>query len=567
MNNDPAPDIRHPATVNGKDYDYLFWGPDKTGLALMGVADERTGIWLATPLANPAKRSAAHLAWAGARHSRAPGTTERIMAEMGEKGVNPDAKLDEMFRTYGHTSVGDMAHTNVHFNNVPMHVPMFIFNYGTVVDGQEKSTRFQGQFGKAALHPLNNYIPDVPPELEAQYQALAECSLALFAKVRDAVTPAYERHFRPNSKDEKKALDARVLDTARASLMLGMGTGFSMGTSARDWSRLIGQLRAAPQPFYRGIGDQIEALLAPSAEVESALGALAEAPSLVRHTEPDMTIRNNLERLREHATLADLPVHKDQVSQQVYEPCMTSLEAMAAQYLAQVSLRTDFARVVDRIKGMCSEEKAQLSAIIYSAHDKFRELPSQLTITSDLSVVLDCDLGVVRDFNRHRAIGRFIQLPNPLLGTGATFEEAASLLHTGFILPRYLDLEQFRPERDMFVDGLKEYYRKALGFIEASRRTVDAAQRTTGSGDYSFVLNILPLAQRTTMVLHFDPKQLNYMTKLRVKPGGHINYRELACIINDVLTDNPLAIGASLALVEGFERPDAGDRKQFFDRS
>ena len=111
-------------------YRWFTYSADVTGLQLIGLEDLSTGTIATTTVANPMKRTAAHKAWAGARHSRAAGMPWDILHEMGEKGVNPDQKLEEMFRGYGHASVGDMARLTVDFGKIPMHCVWLFFTRG-----------------------------------------------------------------------------------------------------------------------------------------------------------------------------------------------------------------------------------------------------------------------------------------------------------------------------------------------------------------------------------------------------------------------------------------------------
>ena len=121
---------------------WFTYSADVTGLRLICLEDLTTGTIATTTIANPTKRTAAHKAWAGARQSRAAGMPWEILYEMGEKGVDPDQKLEEMFRGYGHASVGDMARLAVDLGKIPMHLCLALFNEGYLNSGQEKSTRY-----------------------------------------------------------------------------------------------------------------------------------------------------------------------------------------------------------------------------------------------------------------------------------------------------------------------------------------------------------------------------------------------------------------------------------------
>src|SRR6476646_6847399 len=116
-------------------YRWFTYSPDVTGLRLICLEDLTTGTIATTTVANPHTRTAAHRAWAGARQSRAAGLPWEILHEMGEKGVDPDQKLEEMFRGYGHASVGDMARLSVDMGRVPMHFCLALFNEGSLNSG------------------------------------------------------------------------------------------------------------------------------------------------------------------------------------------------------------------------------------------------------------------------------------------------------------------------------------------------------------------------------------------------------------------------------------------------
>src|SRR6266513_5227032 len=203
-------------------YRWFTYSASVTGLRLICLEDLTTGTLAATTGANPTKRTAAHKAWAGARESRAPGMPWEILYEMGEKGVDPDQKLEEMFRGYGHASVGDMARLAVDLGKIPMHLCLALFNEGYLNSGQEKSTRYQASFGKAVLHPIRHYVSegllkeDVEP-LEEEYQSFGVVSLELFAKYKAVLLRAFEQYFQADitKPDQRGALTSRVVDCVR----------------------------------------------------------------------------------------------------------------------------------------------------------------------------------------------------------------------------------------------------------------------------------------------------------------------------------------------------------------
>src|SRR5579859_4300499 len=250
-------------------YRWFTYSADVTGLRLICLEDLTTGTVATTTVANPEKRTAAHKAWAGARQSRAAGMPWEILHEMGEKGVDPDQKLEEMFRGYGHASVGDMARLAVDMGKIPMHLCLALFNEGSLNSGQEKSTRYQAAFGKAILHPMKHYLSESVPQedverLEEEYQSFGALSLELFARHKAELLPVFEQYYSADVKKpaEKSALLSRVLDCVRYFLLFGQWSGMSFETSARDWSRIIAELGASPLPYYQKVAAQFVKLLA-----------------------------------------------------------------------------------------------------------------------------------------------------------------------------------------------------------------------------------------------------------------------------------------------------------------
>ncbi|QQG43151.1 MAG: FAD-dependent thymidylate synthase [Candidatus Daviesbacteria bacterium] len=546
---------------------WFSYSPEQTGLMMVGMEDLATGVVVTSPLANPQKRTAAHKAWGGARQSRAPGTPWEIYHEMGEKGIDPDQRLDEMFEHYGHRSVGDMARVQVDHHVTPMHLAFAMFQEGYIVSGQEKSTRYQPAFRKAVLHPLSNYLPldGLNPQLEEAYQKLGQLSLELFAKHRTKLAEAYEEFYQPNA-GQRGAFNSRVLDSARYFLLLGQGTGFSYETSARDWSRLISALKASHIGFYRKYATQLETFLAPEAEIETSLAMKAEAPSLIRHTEADPTVNQNLRDLKEFiAGKQDLLVfakaygnfpRRQKQSVSLIPNDVSLGERVVMQYIMTLWPGLPADVVYTWLSTRKDEVKTHISKIIFNGHDKYQELPS-LAAATNLSLQVVADMGVQRDFNRHRAWGRFMPLPL-FYGEAWNRQKAEQVLCKGFGLPLYLaEIDDFKGEADEFGADMVRFYEEAYRFM-------DQVEREYSKGvDYSLMVNVMPLAQRADFYMHGNPKQALYFTDLRSRAGGHINYRALAFEANKLIAESdPYLSGIVLD-----KKPDPASREEFFDRS
>ena len=453
--------------------EWKFYTAEDLGMAAITYIDNRTQVVLAEILSNPDKRVASHIAWAGARHSRAPGDTIEILLEMGEKGVDPDEKLEETFKKFGHSSVADMARFAVQFNNVPMHVPMHLFNDNYINSGQEKSTRYQKQFAGVIMHPLILYLPEevktesFVSELNRDFENLGVLSLENFNTLKPKITAAYEKSFKPETNDDRGALNTRVLDTIRFNLLLGQSSGFALETSARDWARIISHLKASQMQYYNNLGIQLETFLAPGKDLESVIGFKAEAPSLIEFTKADNTLKKNIPAVKEfyNSKISASKINSEFKGLQkqdisFFNNSYSSGLKMAAQYLLNLFPNTDFKKLIIELDNLPTEKKIELSRIIFTGHDHHKELPAQFAATSDLTIVLEGTLGELRDFNRHRAWGRFMQHIPIYFGEETNYNKATSLMNKGFGLPLYMEIPEFKTLKEEMKERLENIMKK-----------------------------------------------------------------------------------------------------------
>jgi hypothetical protein len=205
----------------------------------------------------------------------------------------------------------------------------------------------------------------------------------------------------------------------------------------------------------------------------------------------------------------------------------------------------------------CDEEtKRHISKIIFTGHSNYAELPV-FARTTTTTLIIESFLGEVRDFNRHRAWGRFIPLPL-VFGPRVTLDTVNQILARGYGLPLYLsEVPDFAAQRVAFKRDLEDYYEQLQAFI------VRIARQYGADFDYAFVLNLLPLAHQVDVWMHGDPKQALYLTAQRVRPGGHINYRALAYEANQLVASSDPYLSA----IQQATRPDPASREEFFDRS
>lgn len=458
----------------------------------------------------------------------------------------------------------------MHFDNMPMHAALALFHYGQIVDGQENSTRYQKKFKESSLSPLKLHFPPhqykAVKHLEGAYQDYFERSIAKFNKHEEIARSRFTEMFKPQDKKETSALEARVLDTARAFLLLGQRTGFAIGTSARDWSRFLSYAKVMDDPYYHAFASQLQAHLAPSEEVERDLDFKARAPALIRHTEGNATAIDNLEKVREwvakhpkHYLLAraswqgvgaQRPLRTTMISRD-----LTEGDRMAAQYIAastpQVPVYYALAWVA---KNLSDDDKRELGRLMHQGHDHLREMP-HLADVSGISFIFNGAVSEVRDFNRHRPWGRYIDSLGLTNSLPLDFEFAKGLSALGFTLPAYVsEIPEWRKEMATDMREMHERREKLLDYFSTALGR---------DGNFSFMRNLVHLGDTVPFVMHGNPKQASFMLKQRYRGSGHINYRIAAFDANQLY-----AASSPYFETERFvARPDPLNRAEFFNRA
>jgi len=133
-----------------------------------------------------------------------------------------------------------------------------------------------------------------------------------------------------------------------------------------------------------------------------------------------------------------------------------------------------------------------------------------------------------------------------------------NIIYTGYTLPLYLAKNPALKEiKQEFEQDLQEYYTRLQQFIASSSQYKWFPQ-------YIYI-QLLPFAHIFTSFFHASPKEISYMTQLRVRPGGHINYRQLAYDIAKLGANSESLLQAMIP--DHIVKPDACSREEFIDRS
>lgn len=525
--------------------------PDKTGLRIISVTDKRTGFTVRTALANDEKQVPAIMAFAGARFSRSALTAEELFSEIHVSKKSAQEKLANIFVNYGHASVGDMAMLFAYIENVPRYLMKEFFYSSALGGGQERSSRYQ-DFSTAQPPLTSLYLDKNNSEITRQYQALFRQLISLYEQYLPQVTEAYTQIYQPESdnRSHASALQARVFDTVRYFLPAGTNTSGAYITSSREWARLIQVLRSNGSQPEQYLAEQLEVLFAPPNEIQKELDYLPEAPDLIRHTESDPRTARILEQLRtltpelaKKATPSPkLCTQAVNYHQGLLDPTQTYLYFSLLRLYPLLTVET----YQKWLKKQPKKKLAELSNILFSAYDHHHHLPHYAQ-TGGYTFELTMSLGEAIDFNRHRAWGRF----TPFLET----QDVVSLIHQGFQLPLYLNHPKLKHLKTEFTTHLETYYQSLLAF----------AEQIPVHTDPRLLLSLLPNAHSVHYFLSGGPKEISYMTQLRVRPGGHINYRTMAYeLAKTASSTDPL--NSALQLPKE-KKPDPFSRAEFFDRS
>lgn len=556
-----SPDLEPDKIIEDGDFIWFVFGPEKTMVMEIGMVDTATGYIITAPVPDPNNRIASIMAWAGARHSRAPGQSWNIMHEMVEQNVDADGKLTTTFQTYGHSSVADMANIMLHLEGIPMHTAMSTFNNHALNGGQEKSTRYQPEFLETGnLHRLSEYgIEDAIAE--QLYLEIAERQMRLSRQYYEKIAQYFTEIFEPKNGRERNSLVARTLDTARLFMPMGLRTGMSINTSAREWSRHIADLKASPNPHYQRMALQIEAFLAPRPIIEEKLGFKAEAPGLIRHTEANSLPVSNMVKLKVYL-VSEFPEldrffreqgnmlegRKEQLVEDLSDSSQENI--FIAQRINLLYPGIDLCYLVSWLENEDVSTVKQMLEILLDGHDHHK----QLYLFDDIgpnTYVLNAAISEVRDLNRHRASRRFIPLPL-IQGTKTNFDTAISIVNRGYILPLYLtELEGMGEIREEIEQDVEEVFNDIRFLIE------HIADLYGEDADFGFIYNLLPFCTKVPLVLHQGIRQNVYFPHLRNGLGGQVNYRQLAHEVGQHAGE-PFTPG---------EAPNVRSRDEFFGRS
>ena len=546
-------------------FEYSVSKTEDTGLQVLRLVDNLTGIVVNTVIPNSEFPTASVASYVAARYSRSNKSVVELLTELVTKGTNAVAKMGEIFNTYGHASVADMAGVFCFIENIPSIYATRIFMESSVGAGMERSTRYQ-DFGKIKaedMPQLSSFLVDSSqPRYDAVNDVFVEAQIMMqgkYKKWQTKLMTAFADHYtvdisNPNANN---ALKARVYDTARAFLPWGGFNKTSLGylTSAREWSRLIGLFKGSHDTLLQNVGLMLEMLLAPSECTKTNLDFLPEVDELIRYTQAEGTMTTNLLALKSwldvNASHLSYPLTKNnqitKLSVQLIPQKRGSHKTLEG-YIAVLYPQLDYNHIQNFVDYLTEEQLAQLSVIIFKDHTQHKQMPI-MARNGDYGFYLDCTFAEMRDLNRHRAFGRYC----PQVLTDNNLHKMSQF--NNWILPPYLDHMPNGLKQEFMVDILEcNALLKKFEHISAGFKMCQQLYK-----------HLWLFCQVSPYYMFGSTKDVHYITHLRVRPGGHISYRLLSQMMADIVAiDDPLM---SAIFNNANSDVDPNCRIQFLDRS
>jgi len=519
---------------------------------IAGIEDPKTKMRVYTVVQQHGIKKAAFTAYSGARYSRSEKSMLEILKEVVKTAVGKNITMDEhaaerveqIVNSYGHPSVADMSHNFICIENIPMITMMRFFYLNPKQDGQERSTRFQD------FSNPNFWIPESQKDNE-EYKDLLMGSIDGYNHLKDETYAALQKKFNINlnDKDEEKALEARTFDTLRHFIPMGMRTAGCAIMSSRDWSRYISLLKGSNQEVERELGDLLFDLLIGTPEL-SEQGYIPESDVLIRHAEANNSAFQTIETLKKlFSTDCKIDWKTLERTEDVQGASTTEVGVAFADHLALLSKN----RVIMEDYVIQNRKKyevffSQASEEIFKTHYHYNQLgPFFQTGAIGIKGVLD--IGAMKDFNRHRSLERFIPFCENNVEVGA-------LLENGYGLCAYLyepGLEELRLRYDTVL-GCQ--YRMIKNFYNSNPAL------TTEELRY-----LLPHAHLTPYRMYGSLDDMMYVEMLRIRPGGHINYRIEAWYWKQWMQNSQIIGLTQLWGAIPLNEPNASSKEEFVNRS
>lgn len=412
-------------------------------------------------------------------------------------------------------------------------------------DGQERSTRFQ-DFSAPDFFPCPN------PEVAELYDKIMRMQVDAYNALHDETRSTLQKKYEVDTSDSKQvsALDARTFDTLRHLIPMGMRTNFCAIMSSRDWARYIGTMRGSSQYAEQAVGDMLFELLTGNDELREQ-GYVPESDRLIKYADANTSAEKTTENLKKILQEMYLlhPKFEDNFDYRVARQVNPADQLI--DHLLLISKNRQHVGI-DDLNYSATGVKKMLRLMgeeIFSNHNDRKQL-GPLFQTGSVMIKGTLDVGALKDFNRHRSLERFI----PYLDNGITKE---ALLDNSYNLCDYLKQPDLIGLTFKYQNHFDSLYVEIKQFALNSSVSVEELRY------------ILPHAHNTPFRMYGSLDDMMYVQNLRLRPGGHINYRIEARKWYDAFTHGEIPFLSALwsPLAEKLPLPNPASREQFLDRS
>lgn len=462
-------------------------------------------------LSNPGHRTPAVNASTLAAYSRSAKSIPDLLAYRQERGIDGAEVTDKIVSSYNHPSVMGLGHLYVAMENIDCITAMQYFNRHHLQDGQERSTRFQN-FTKGG----RKYAPCPLPAHRDGYHAILDYWLDGLEHFYPLVREYLQQRF--DVDDKEPALNPRTLDCVRYLVPMGVSTNVGAVQSGREWSKWISDLRTMGQ---LELADAMETVLRHGWD-----GYVPEGDVLIRYTEPkENPIQELVDSIRiphgsgtcwdtdnplDITDTFDVVRPGDATWWQAVDPLLVHLYLLRYPHLRHLNVRSK--HFIENLDTHVPSEEVVAQAM---ATYNWKHEPGPIASNGALGIHGMMDLGSAKDLNRHRSVDAFI----PLLHS--EHHMGQELLNNTFSIHPYL---VGTPLGQRMSEYMEEGYRRIRWWSQVAYYPNGATTAFNRA-----LKNLLPHGHCTPYVFYGKPASfMTYICDLRVRPGGHMAYRQLA---------------------------------------
>lgn len=522
-------------------------------LGIASIESDTSNIKVLTLLQQAGTKRPSVSAYLGARYSRSSESVSTIAEEVSTGSGDAAQRLAKIFHGYGHASVADMCPLTVCLENVPMVTAMrFFYLNPVIVGGQERSSRYQ-DFGNGSWRDLSlinssQFDQHAFSGLNYDYRRIMQFQLTSYKHLLERTTPVLADYFQidENNKKEVAALTSRSFDVARHLLPMGLNTSLVGIMSARMWSEYISYLMASTQKVENELGALIKSLLIGEGFVGTDY--VPEADNLIKYTEANYTREETAKKLV--SLFKNLEKFNGARSSEgtvvSHNPhAITSL-------LSKIALLVDPRSTTDY--HYSADDFNKIVEILLKTHNHHKQIG---TLGQSGAIVLNgsTDLGSLKDLNRHRSLERFIPLLENQIDIQAELDYKEPYRLCEYL---HLDYPAIKELKEMYDTSFKTTYTYIRNWHASAVELIGKDAAT------EYTRYLLPHAHNTAYEFYGSVDDLLYTISLRIRPGGHINYRSIAYDwLATLAADSPLW----KPLLQKLSKPDAGSTLEFIDRS